>query len=102
AYPLSWISSEQSLTVLRRALELSAGQEPLQRARTRASCLIRRIWAGGWNANDAEECRKAIAVIRQAGDGFVLASHLIDYNFIQWISSEYSLQVLRTRNYLQT
>jgi tetratricopeptide (TPR) repeat protein len=90
AYPLSWVSSERCLKVLERALELSARQkDPLMRARTRASCLVRRIWAGGWNPRDAEECRRAISEIRQAGDHFVLASHLIDYNFIQWVSSEY-------------
>jgi tetratricopeptide (TPR) repeat protein len=47
------------------------------------------VWAGGWNPRDAEECRKALAEIRQAGDRVVLASHLIDCNFIQWSSSEY-------------
>src|SRR5689334_5247699 len=57
AYPLSWISSERCLKVVNRALELSARQrDPLMRARTRASCLVRRIWAGGWNAHDANEC----------------------------------------------
>ena len=90
AYPLSWISSERCLKVLERALELSGRQKnPLMRARTRASCLVRRIWAGGWNAGDADECRRAVAEIRQAGDRLLLASHLIDYNFIQWVSSEY-------------
>jgi tetratricopeptide (TPR) repeat protein len=90
AYPLSWISSQRCLKVLERALELSARQkDPLMRARTRASCLVRRIWAGGWDPGDAEECRETLSEIRQAGDRFVLASHLIDYNFIQWVSSEY-------------
>ncbi|MGA8596216.1 MAG: AAA family ATPase [Bryobacteraceae bacterium] len=90
AYPLSWISSERCLKVLERALELSTRQkEPLMRARSRASCLVRRIWASGWNDRDADECRRAVAEIRKAGDRLVLASHLIDYNFIQWISSEY-------------
>jgi DNA-binding winged helix-turn-helix (wHTH) protein/tetratricopeptide (TPR) repeat protein len=90
AYPLSWISSERCLKVLDRALEISARQkDPLMRTRTRASCLVRRIWAGGWNAGDADECRRAVTEIRQAGDRLLLASHLIDYNFIQWASSEY-------------
>jgi tetratricopeptide (TPR) repeat protein len=90
AYPLSWISSERCLKVLERALELNARQkDPLMRARTRASCLVRRIWAGGWNLPDADECRRAVAEIGQAGDRLQLASHLIDYNFIQYVSSEY-------------
>jgi len=90
AYPLSWVSSERSLQVVQRALELGERQaDPLIRARTRASCLVRRIWARGWNAHDAEDCRKAMAEIRQAGDPHVIAWHLIDYNFVQWVSSEY-------------
>jgi DNA-binding winged helix-turn-helix (wHTH) protein/tetratricopeptide (TPR) repeat protein len=90
AYPLSWISSERCLKVLERALELSTRQkDPLMRATTLARCLVRRIWAGGWNARDADECRRAVAEIRQAGDRLLLACHLIDYNFIQWVSSEY-------------
>jgi len=90
AYPLSWISSERCLKVLERALELNARQkDPLMRARTRAHCLVRRIWAGGWNAGDADECRRAVAEIRRSGDRLLLASHLIDYNFIQYASSEY-------------
>jgi DNA-binding winged helix-turn-helix (wHTH) protein/tetratricopeptide (TPR) repeat protein len=90
AYPLSWVSSERCLKVLERALELSARQkDPLMRARTRAGCLVRRIWAGGWDLHDADECRRAVAEIRQAGDRLLLASHLIDYNFIQYVSSEY-------------
>jgi hypothetical protein len=87
AYPLSWISSERCIKVLERALELSATQkDPLLRASTRAGCLVRRIWAGGWSARDAAECRRAVAEI---GDRRLLASQLIDYNFIQWVSSEY-------------
>ena len=90
AYPLSWISSERCLKVLERALELGARQkEPLMRARTRARCLVRRIWAGGWDAADADECRRAVAEIGQSGDRLLLACHLIDYNFIQWVSSQY-------------
>jgi tetratricopeptide (TPR) repeat protein len=90
AYPLSWISSERCLAVLERALELGVRQtDPLARARTRASCLVRRIWARGWNDADAEDCRRALAEIRQIGDRLVQAAHLIDCNFIQWVSSEY-------------
>jgi DNA-binding winged helix-turn-helix (wHTH) protein len=90
AYPLSWISTPRSLEVVERALQLSASQtDPIMRARTRASCMVRRIWAGGWNARDAEECRNALAEIRSAGDPLVLAWHLVDCNFIQWCSSEY-------------
>ncbi len=90
AYPLSWIDAERSLAVVDRALRLSTQQrDPLQQARTRASCLVRRIWAGGWNAGDAEDCRQAVEQIRRSGDRYLLAAHLIDSNFIRWASSEY-------------
>lgn len=89
-YPLSWTDAERSLQVIDRALRLSAHQsDPLQRARTRASCLVRRIWAGGWNPQDAEDCRQALEEIRRSGDRLMVASHLIEFNFIRWISSEY-------------
>ncbi len=90
AYPLSWISAERCLEVLERALRLSATLgDPLRRARMRASCLVRRVWAGGWDAHDADACRQALAEIRRAGDRRILASHLIDCTFIQWCSSAY-------------
>jgi DNA-binding winged helix-turn-helix (wHTH) protein len=90
AYPLSWIDADRSLAVVDRALRLSTQQrDPLQQARTRASCLVRRIWVGGWNARDAEDCRHAVEEIRRSGDRHLLAAHLIDSNFIRWGSSEY-------------
>jgi DNA-binding winged helix-turn-helix (wHTH) protein len=90
AYPLSWTSSQACLEVLDRALKLGAEQEgPISRARTRASCLVRRLWAGGWNPGEAEQIRDALSLIAQSGDRSVLASHRIDCAFIQWCSSEY-------------
>jgi DNA-binding winged helix-turn-helix (wHTH) protein/tetratricopeptide (TPR) repeat protein len=90
AYPLSWIDAERSLAVVDRALRLSTRQrDPLQQARTRVSCLVRRIWTGGWNARDAQDCREAVEQIRQSGHRHLLAAHLIDANFIKWVSSEY-------------
>jgi DNA-binding winged helix-turn-helix (wHTH) protein len=108
AYPVSWVDAERSLAVVDRALRLSTRQpDPLQQARTRVSCLVRRIWTGGWNARDAQDCREAIEQIRQSGHRHLLAAHLIDFNFIRWVSSEYrtahqdvveSLAVLVDRN----
>ncbi len=90
AYPLSWMSAERCLEVVDRALQLSARQhDPLMRARTRASCLVRRIWVGGWNAADAEDCKTALEDIRRGGDRLVVASHVMDCNFIRWSSAEY-------------
>jgi len=90
AYPLSWVDAERSLAVVDRALALSTQQrDPLRQARTRTSCLVRRIWAGGWNAQDAQDCRLAVEEIRRSGDRMLVAAHLIDSNFIRWGSSEY-------------
>lgn len=90
AYPLSWISAQRSLEAVERALELSAGQtDPLTRARTRASCLVRRIWISGWNAQDAEDCRNALVEIFSTGDPLIYAWHLLDCNFLEWCSSHY-------------
>jgi DNA-binding winged helix-turn-helix (wHTH) protein len=90
AYPLSWIDAARCLALVDRALLLSTQQrDPLEQARTRASCLVRRIWAGGWNARDAEDCREAVDEIRRRGDRILAAAHLIDFNFVRWVSSEY-------------
>jgi tetratricopeptide (TPR) repeat protein len=63
--------------------------DPLLRARVRASCLVRRIWACGWNAQDAADCASALADIRRADDRRVVAAHLADCNLIPWASSNY-------------
>jgi DNA-binding winged helix-turn-helix (wHTH) protein/tetratricopeptide (TPR) repeat protein len=92
AYPVSWVSASRCLDAVQRALTLSETlTDPLQRARVQASCLVRRIWAGGWNAQDAAECRRALAVIRATGDRRMLAKHLVDCNYLHWASSEYRI-----------
>jgi DNA-binding winged helix-turn-helix (wHTH) protein/tetratricopeptide (TPR) repeat protein len=89
AWPLSWTSSRRSLEVLERALRLSPRQEdPLLRARTRASCFALRLWQE-WNAQDAEEFRDAFQEILNADDRRILAPYLADSGFVSWISSEY-------------
>jgi DNA-binding winged helix-turn-helix (wHTH) protein/tetratricopeptide (TPR) repeat protein len=89
AYPLSWSSSQRSLEVLERALRLSARQEdPLLRARARASCFALRLWQE-WNRQDADEFQNAFADILNADDRRILAPYFADCGFIRWISSEY-------------
>ncbi len=89
AWPLSWISSQRSLEVLDRALQLSARQDdPLLRARMRARCFAWRLWQG-WNAQDVQEFRNAGAEIRNSDDRRILAPYLVDRGFITCISSEY-------------
>lgn len=90
AYPLAWSSSERSIEVIDRALRLSdALPDPLGRARTRARCMVRRIMARGWDADDAEESRRALTEIRRLGTKEDVAWHLIDSGFVELTSSHY-------------
>jgi DNA-binding winged helix-turn-helix (wHTH) protein len=90
AYPLSWTSSERSIEVINEALRLSEGQrDPLVRARTRARCMVRRIMARGWQVEDADECREALAEIRRLGTRQDIAWDTIDSGFVELTSSRY-------------
>jgi DNA-binding winged helix-turn-helix (wHTH) protein/tetratricopeptide (TPR) repeat protein len=89
-HPLAWASGEQALDVIDQALRLSEAQtDPLMRARTRAGCMVRRIWTRGWNADDADECRRALADIRRLAKSHDAAWHVLDCNFVDYFSSEY-------------
>jgi DNA-binding winged helix-turn-helix (wHTH) protein/tetratricopeptide (TPR) repeat protein len=90
AYPLMWITSDRCLKILERALLLSNSESvQLLRASLRMNCFFYRIWAGGWNSQDAEECRIALNEIRDVGDPVTFSYHLAQYSLIQWVSSEY-------------
>jgi DNA-binding winged helix-turn-helix (wHTH) protein/tetratricopeptide (TPR) repeat protein len=90
AYPVSWGSTRKCLEVVDEALRMSSAQlDPLTRARTRASCLVRRVWAGGWNEKEAEACLQALEEIRRNGDRSVVALHTMECNFLYWVSSRY-------------
>jgi tetratricopeptide (TPR) repeat protein len=90
AYPLSWSSARSASEVIERALSLSAQQtDAVQRARTRARCLVRRIWVSGWNDRDAGDFQSAFAEIRRHDDPEVLAGDLIDHSYIQWGLAQY-------------
>ena len=90
AYPVSWGSTEKCLEVVDEALRISSAQpDALTRARTRASCLVRRVWASGWNEKDAEACFQALEEIRRSGDRSVVALHTMECNFLHWVSSRY-------------
>ena len=90
AWPLCWTSIQRGLDVLSRALRLSTAQhDPLLQAKTRAQGLAFRIWAGGWDAREADECTSALAVIRKAGDPALLAPYLVECSVIPLFSSHY-------------
>jgi DNA-binding winged helix-turn-helix (wHTH) protein len=89
-YPLARVSVPQCLDVVERVLRLSAGQDDsLLRARTRMRCFFLRLWAGGWNAQDADACEQAFAEICVADDHRARAAHLLDYSFVQRWASAY-------------
>src|SRR5271166_1922206 len=89
AFFLSWESSQRGLEVFERTLQVSNMQTPMMQVRTRMSCFFWRIWAAGWNPQDAEKCRDAFLEIERSGDRSAFASHLMEYSLIQWASSEY-------------
>jgi DNA-binding winged helix-turn-helix (wHTH) protein len=90
AYPLAWSSSERSIEVIDQALRLSESQrDPLMRARTRERCMVRRIMARGWQAEDAEACREALADIRRLGTREDVAWDTIDSGFVDVTSTDY-------------
>jgi hypothetical protein len=90
AYPLAWSSSERSLEVVDQALQLSERQrDPLIRARTRARCMVRRIMVRGWDAEDAEVCRAALADIRRLGTKEDVAWDTIDSGWVELTSTGY-------------
>jgi tetratricopeptide (TPR) repeat protein len=90
AYPLAWSSSERSLEVIDQALRLSERQrDPLMRARTRARCMVRRIIVRGWDADDAEACRAALANIQRLGTKEDVAWDTIDGGWVELTSTGY-------------
>jgi hypothetical protein len=84
AYPLAWLSSQRSGAVVERALALAGRQgDALQRAETQTANLVRHMGAAPLSLRNAEDCRTALADIRNAGDRLVLASLLRDRSLIE-------------------
>src|SRR5258708_5759963 len=66
SYCLSSIHADHSLELIERALGLiDALNDDVLSARAKMSCLVARIWFGGWRPRDAEEVRRMIPVIRR-------------------------------------
>ncbi|HEX2778705.1 MAG TPA: hypothetical protein VHM30_04340, partial [Gemmatimonadaceae bacterium] len=90
AYPLAWSDSGRALEVIGQALRLSeAHDDPLIRARTRARCMMRRIWTRGWDAADAAECRRALRDVGRMSTPQDAAWHVIDCNLLDFFSARY-------------
>jgi DNA-binding winged helix-turn-helix (wHTH) protein len=89
SFLLSFTSAERCLEVVERALQLSAGQDPAMRIRTRMAYAYRRLSVGGWNAQEALEFRAGLAQIGESQGSPALESDLLDDSQIRWVSGEY-------------
>ena len=89
SFLLAFTSAERCLEVVERALQLSAGQDPAMRARTRTAYAYRRLSVSGWNAQDALEFRTGLAEIGETQGLPALESDLLDDSQIRWVSGEY-------------
>jgi hypothetical protein len=89
SYFLSFTSEERCLEAAQRALQLSAGQAPAMRTRTRAACAFRRLSVSGWNAQDALEFRAGLAELGESHGLPALDSDLLEDSHIRWMSGEY-------------
>ena len=89
SFLLAFPSAERCLEVVERALQLSAGQDPALRARTRTAYAYRRLSVSGWNAQDALEFRTGLAEIGENQGLPALGSDLLDDSQIRWVSGEY-------------
>jgi DNA-binding winged helix-turn-helix (wHTH) protein len=89
AFPLSLFSAERCLQTVQRAQQLSAGQDPHMRLRTRASGAALRLWAGGWDAEVAQEYLESVAQIKNSIDPSDLASHLTEESLTRLLAGQY-------------
>ncbi len=87
---LSWDDAERCLKIGEKVSQIAATlPDPLAREKLEMSCHFWRVWAGGWNAREAEQARQCFEKIRHLTDPSELAQLLIEYGMIQWASSEY-------------
>lgn len=89
-YALTWVSSARCLELIQRAQALAhEASDPLLSARTRMNCAFFRFLCEGWDEAGADECRKRLDEIRQSGDRYLLAAHLSEYSYVEWVGSRY-------------
>jgi DNA-binding winged helix-turn-helix (wHTH) protein len=90
AYVLSWCDQKRCLEILDEALAVSEHQtDSQQRARTRFSSHVWRIWVGGWNQADMDECKALLNVLCNGSDPVTAAWGLIEYSMLCMVSAQY-------------
>lgn len=88
--PVARRDGKRALELLDLALRASEAQrDPLLRAQTRSTCMVRRISIRGWSEEDAAECARALAEIRRLGTTHDVARHVLDATLIDFFSSRY-------------
>jgi DNA-binding winged helix-turn-helix (wHTH) protein len=87
---VSWDDAERCLKVAERVSQIAGTlADPLAKEKLQMSCHFWRVWAGGWNAGEADKVRQIFRKLRPQQDRTELARQSIEYGMIQWASSEY-------------
>ena len=90
AYAGSSIDARRSLQSVDRAQRLLPEVTSAPgHARATALAAFLRIFCGGWDNHSERACAQALDQIRALGDEFEFAQHLVDYSYVQWVSSDY-------------
>jgi DNA-binding winged helix-turn-helix (wHTH) protein len=90
AYPLSWTDITRCKKVLDRAIQLNRLQkDPLTRSKVEADCHFWRLWAEGWNDDNANIFRDAGREIERSGDPFSLAWYRVQQALLYHACSQY-------------
>ena len=90
AYAGSSIDARRSLQSLDRAQRLLPEVTSAPgHARATALAAFLRICCGGWDSDSERACAQALGQIRALGGEFEFAQHLVDYSYVQWVSSDY-------------
>jgi len=87
-------SASSSLTLLDRAASLIPQQtDPVTQAEIRSRCAILRILVSGWDENLSSQLAEPLSIVQKNGDRFSVASTVLDYGYLQWITSRYAESV---------
>jgi DNA-binding winged helix-turn-helix (wHTH) protein len=87
---VSWDDAERCLKVAERVSQIATTlPDLLAKEKLQLSCHFWRVWAGGWNADEATKVRQIFRKLQPQLLRTELARHSIEYGMIQWASSEY-------------
>jgi len=88
---VSWDDSERCLKIAARVSQIASTlDDPLVRKKLEMDCHFWRVWAGGWDAQEAQRVRELFQQLRHQRARAELAQESVVYGVIQWASAEYS------------